>query len=130
MQECGTARSGSAGSQPVAGGEKPMNLQTLVLAAFALTAMLQVQAQNLAPAPPGCAKQLTGEVYCPPQGGDIVVTMSGQAVCGKGRCVRDPFGKTTCSVQPGGQITQDASGRISCIGGCEEASTANCQRLQ
>lgn len=107
-----------------------MKLQMLLLAAFALTARLPAQAQNLAPAPPGCAKQLNGEVYCPPQGGDIVVTMSGQAVCGKGRCVRDAYGKTTCSVQPGGQITQDASGRISCVGGCEEASTKNCQRLQ
>jgi hypothetical protein len=107
-----------------------MKFQTFVLAVLALAAALQGQAQSLAAAPPGCAKQLSGEVYCPPQGGDIAVTMSGQAVCGKGRCVRDPFGKITCSAQPGGQITQDASGRIACVGGCEEASTANCQRLQ
>jgi hypothetical protein len=108
-----------------------MKFLTLVAAAtFALTVAAQVQAQNIAPAPPGCAKELNGDIYCPPMGGDILVTLSGQVVCGKGRCVRDLFGKTTCSTQPGGQIAQDVSGRITCAGGCEEASKANCQRMQ
>lgn len=108
-----------------------MKFQTLVTAAiFALTVAAQVEAQNIAPAPPGCAKELNGDIYCAPFGGDIVVTISGQVVCGKGRCVRDVFGKTTCSTQPGGQIMQDVSGRTTCAGSCEEASTAYCQRLQ
>ena len=98
-----------------------MKLLTLVATGFALAFTMQLAAQNLAPAPPGCAKELNGNVYCPPLGGDIVVTTSGQAVCGKGRCVRDVFGKTTSYAQPGGQITRDAAGRVTCVGGCEEA---------
>jgi hypothetical protein len=108
-----------------------MKFLTLVAAAtLLLTVAAQAQAQNIAPAPPGCAMELNGDIYCPPMGGDIVVTMSGKAVCGKGRCVRDIYGKITCSTQPGGQIIQDVNGRITCAGSCEEASTANCQRMQ
>jgi hypothetical protein len=99
----------------------------LVSAIVAMAVALPVHAQ---PAPPGCHTALDGKVSCPPLGGELVVTLSGEAVCGKGRCVRDLFGKVTCSAQPGGSITQDATGRVTCTGGCEEASAANCQRLQ
>ena len=58
------------------------------------------------------------------------MNLSGQAVCGKGHCVRDLFGKVTCSSQPGGQVTQDVNGKIMCVGGCEEASASNCQQLK
>jgi hypothetical protein len=99
--------------------------------AAALTAVFcsQVHAQQITPAPSGCFKDLSGKISCPPLGGELHVTLSGQAVCGKGRCVRDPFGKITCSSQPGGRIIQDASGQITCVGSCEEASAANCQQL-
>lgn len=99
----------------------------LVSAIVAMAVALPVHAQ---PAPPGCHTALDGKVSCPPLGGELVVTLSGEAVCGKGRCVRDLFGKVTCSAQPGGSITQDATGRVTCTGGCEEASAAYCQRLQ
>ena len=79
--------------------------------------------------PQGCFGQLDGKVFCPPFGGDLQVTLSGEAVCGKGRCVRDLFGKVTCSSQQGGSISRDAMGQVACTGGCEEASQANCQRL-
>jgi len=87
-------------------------------------------AQQFQPAPPGCYKDLSGNVSCPPTGGEVHVTLQGQAVCGKGRCIRDLYGKVTCSTQPGGQITQDVTGQIRCAGSCEEASAANCQRMQ
>jgi hypothetical protein len=86
--------------------------------------------QQMQPVPPSCYLSLDGKVSCPPFGGELHVTLSGEAVCGKGRCVRDPFGKITCSAQQGGSITQDAMGRVTCIGGCEEATAGNCQRLQ
>ena len=107
-----------------------MKLESLIAAAtFAMTVASQVYAQQLAPAPPGCYKDLSGKISCPPLGGELYVTQSGQAVCGKGRCVRDPFGKITCSSQPGGRVTRDMNGQIACVGSCEEASTGNCQQL-
>ncbi len=63
-------------------------------------------------------------------GGEVYVTLSGKAVCGKGRCVRDLYGKVTCSTQPAGQVRQDVNGKVTCVGSCEEASPANCQQLQ
>ena len=106
-----------------------MTLRSLLVSiAFAIAS--PAHAQLAPPAPPGCFTSLDGKVSCPPFGGELVVTLNGQAVCGKGRCVRDPFGKVTCSAQPGGSISQDAMGRVACTGGCEEASAEYCQRLQ
>ena len=105
-------------------------LSLLVMATFAMTVASQIQAQQLGPAPDGCYKDLSGKISCPPRGGEIHVNLSGQAVWGTGRCVRDLFGKVTCSTQPAGQVIQDVNGKIMCPGGCEEASAANCQQLQ
>ena len=105
-------------------------LSFLVVASVVMTAASQVQSQQFGPVPAGCVKDLSGKIICPPMGGDIFVNLSGQAVCGKGRCVRDLFGKVTCSTLPAGQIAQDINGKIMCAGGCEEASPANCQVLE
>lgn len=98
----------------------------LMMATLAMTAASQAVAQ---PVPEGCFRDLAGKISCPPMGGELYVNLSGQAVCGKGRCVRDVFGKVTCSSQPGGQVTQDINGRVACVGSCEEASASNCQQL-
>jgi hypothetical protein len=105
-------------------------LSLLVMSTFAMTVASQVQAQQLTPVPEGCFKDFSGKTSCPPMGGELVVTLSGQAVCGKGRCVRDLFGKVTCSALPGGQITQEVNGKIMCAGSCEEASASNCQEIK
>ena len=105
-------------------------LSLLVMAGFAMTGASQIQAQQLGPAPDGCYKDLSGTISCPPMGGEIHVNLSGQAVCGKGRCVRDLFGKVTCSTLPAGQIVQDVNGKVMCAGSCEEASASNCQQLK
>ena len=102
----------------------------LLFFAIAMTIASEIEAQQMGPPPEGCFKDLSGKISCPPIGGDILVTLAGQAVCGKGRCVRDPFGKVTCSSQPGGQVTQDANGTVACVGSCEEASAANCRELK
>jgi hypothetical protein len=102
----------------------------LFVAAMATTVAPPAQSQQLGPAPEGCYKDLSGKISCPPIGGEIHVTLSGQAVCGKGRCVKDVFGKVTCSSLPAGQITQDINGKILCAGKCEEASASYCQVLQ
>jgi hypothetical protein len=102
----------------------------LVAAAFAMTVATQVQAQQFGPVPDGCYKDMSGKISCPPMGGDIQVTLEGQAVCGKGRCVRDIFGKITCSTQPAGQVMMDVNGKVMCAGSCEQASAANCQQMQ
>jgi hypothetical protein len=105
-------------------------LSLLGMTAFAMTVASQVQARQLGPVPDGCFKDLSGKISCRPMGGEIHVNLSGQAVCGKGRCVRDSFGKVTCSSQPAGQVTQDVNGKIMCAGSCEEASASNCQQLK
>jgi len=102
----------------------------LGIAALALVAASNVQSQPVGPVPDGCLKELSGKVSCPPLGGEVLMTLSGQAVCGKGRCVRDLFGKITCSAVPAGQISKDALGNVTCAGGCEEASPSYCQVLQ
>jgi len=112
------------------GGETMKMLSLSLAASLAATVALQVSAQQVGPVPDGCFKDLSGRISCPPMGGEMHVTLSGQAVCGKGRCVRDPFGKVTCSSQPGGQVAQDLNGKIVCAGSCEEASAANCQQLK
>jgi hypothetical protein len=108
-----------------------MNVPSLlVMAALAMIVAAPIQAQQLGPAPDGCYKDLSGKISCPPMGGEVYVNLSGEAVCGKGRCVRDLFGKVSCSTQPGGQVNMDVNGKIMCAGGCEEASAANCQQLR
>ena len=102
-------------------------LLPLLIASIAMTIALEIRAQPMGPPPEGCYKDLFGKISCPPLGGEIYKTLDGVAVCGKGRCARDPFGKVTCSIQPGGQVTQDVNGNVACVGGCEEASAANCQ---
>jgi hypothetical protein len=102
----------------------------LIVAVFALTFATQARSQSFGPTPEGCIKDLAGKISCPPMGGEVYMTLSGQVVCGKGRCVRDLFGKVTCSSLPGGQISQDATGKVSCAGSCEEASASYCQVLQ
>jgi hypothetical protein len=101
-----------------------------IVAMFAIVLVPPAQSQQLGPAPEGCVKDVFGKISCPPIGGEAYLTLSGQAVCGKGRCVRDLSGKVTCSSVAGGQVLQDASGRIACAGGCEEASPSYCRILQ
>ncbi|MEO8005531.1 MAG: hypothetical protein ABI771_11535 [Betaproteobacteria bacterium] len=105
-------------------------VSVLLVAIFAMLVASYSEAQYFGPVPPGCVKDLDGVVSCPPMGGEVYMTLSGAAVCGKGRCVRDMFGKVTCSSLPAGQITQDANGRILCAGSCEEASASFCQQLK
>ena len=105
-------------------------LSLCAIATIAMGFALPSHAQQLGPTPPGCFKDLSGTISCPPLGGEVYVTLAGQAVCGKGRCFRDINGKITCSSQPAGQIQVDVSGKIMCAGGCEEASAAYCQQLR
>jgi hypothetical protein len=102
----------------------------MAAAALALTLSTTAQAQTIGPAPPGCYRDINGYASCRPLGGELVVNISGQAVCGKGNCIRDVYGKIMCSTQPGGQITMDMMGRFSCVGSCEEATPDNCLPLQ
>ncbi len=102
----------------------------LATMSFAIAVALPSRAQQIGPVPEGCYRDLSGNTSCPPMGGELHVTLAGQAVCGKGRCVRDLFGKITCSVVPAGPVTQDVYGKVTCAGGCEDASAANCLQLR
>lgn len=101
-------------------------VKLFALAVLALVMAASAQSQQIGPTPPGCLRDLSGNVGCPPLGGEVHMTLSGQVVCGKGRCVRDVFGKITCAAAPGGAVTQDATGNVACAGGCEEASAVAC----
>ena len=102
----------------------------VLLGMFAMCMAANAQSQPIGPVPPGCLKELSGRVSCPPMGGEVHMTLSGEVVCGKGRCVRDLSGKVTCSTVPAGQVSQDALGNVTCAGGCEEASPSYCQALR
>jgi hypothetical protein len=105
------------------------SLSLCIVATIAVMAASQVQAQQFG-VPAGCYQDLNGKISCPPMGGEVYVNISGQAVCGKGRCVKDIYGKITCSSLPAGQIVMDISGKIMCAGSCEEASADFCQQLR
>jgi hypothetical protein len=105
-------------------------MSQLVLASIATVFALHVVAQQIGPVPDGCFRDLSGTISCPPVGGEVHVTLSGRAVCGKGRCVRDLSGKVTCSSEPAGHVAQDVNGKVTCVGRCEEASEANCLQLK
>jgi hypothetical protein len=116
---------------PGADGENALKFLSLcVIATIAATFASHIHAQQIGPAPAGCVKDLSGKISCPPMGGEIYMNLSGEPVCGKGRCFRDLFGKITCSSQPAGPVTVDVSGKVMCAGGCEEASASYCQVLQ
>jgi hypothetical protein len=124
------ARTRSRSASSVLGETAVKFLWLCVIATIAMTFASQIHAQQIGPAPPGCVKDLSGKISCPPMGGEVYMNLSGEAVCGKGRCARDIYGKITCSSQPAGQIQVDVSGKVMCAGGCEEASPSYCQVLQ
>lgn len=63
------------------------------------------------------------------QGKHCVVDLRGNQVCGAGACVKNVYGETVCAGEPGGAISTEPSGKMSCGGGCVPASRTACQRM-
>lgn len=77
-----------------------------------------------------CSNDRNGRVYCAADRyGTAVRDEQGEVVCGVGRCVQDIIsGKIMCSRQPGGDAVRTLDG-VSCLGGCEPATPAYCERI-
>ena len=77
-----------------------------------------------------CSNDRHGRVYCAAERyGTAVSNEQGEIVCGVGRCVQDIIsGQIMCSRQPGGDAVRTLDG-VSCLGGCEPATPANCERI-
>jgi hypothetical protein len=110
-------------------GEKAMSLYFSIVTTLLWMAIAgQAYAQPLGQG--GCVKDVIGQVVCSPPGGGIQKDAINQVVCGKGHCIRNAVGQVVCSSQVGGYATKDATGQAVCTGGCESASSSNCQRPQ
>ena len=77
-----------------------------------------------------CVSDAIGNQICPPPNGSIARDAIGNAVCGRGGCMKDAIGNWRCSSTPGGHAGHDAIGNVRCTGGCEAASPSICERLR
>jgi hypothetical protein len=81
------------------------------------------------PADTRCVKDRYGDWLCSGPGGDAVININGNPVCGVGACVKDVNGEFQCSTQPRGAAAMDVSSKPVCSGGCETASASRCTKL-
>lgn len=76
-----------------------------------------------------CSNGRDGKVYCAAErDGTAVMDEQGVIVCGVGRCVQDLYGQMMCSRAPGGDAVKTLDG-VKCLGGCEPATQAHCERI-
>jgi hypothetical protein len=90
----------------------------------------QLKFNRVARAPQICLTTSAGQVVCPPPNGSIGADAAGQAVCGRGECLKDSAGRWMCSIEVGGHVGQGATGQAVCTGGCEQASAMLCERAK
>ena len=81
------------------------------------------------PADSKCVKDRYGEWFCSGAGGDAVLNINGNPVCGAGACVKDLNGEFQCSTQARGAAAIDLASRAVCSAGCEAASASRCTAL-
>jgi len=77
-----------------------------------------------------CSNDRNGRVFCAAERyGTAVRDDQGEIVCGLGSCVQDIFsGRVLCSREPGGDAVRTLDG-VKCLGGCEPATPAHCERV-
>lgn len=77
-----------------------------------------------------CSNDRSGKVFCAAERyGTAVRDGQGQIVCGLGNCVQDILsGQIMCSREPGGDAVRALDG-VKCLGGCEPATPAYCERV-
>jgi hypothetical protein len=77
-----------------------------------------------------CSNNRNGKVFCAAErDGTAVRDQLGEIVCGVGRCVQDILsGLIMCSREPGGNAVRTIDG-VKCLGGCEPATPAHCERI-
>ena len=67
--------------------------------------------------------------WCAPAEGTATKDRYDEVVCGAGACVKNVYGEIVCAGEPGGAISTEPSGKMSCGGGCVPASRTACQRM-
>ena len=74
-----------------------------------------------------CATDQYGKVLCAREGGGAMRDRFGVVRCGTGRCATDDNGRVMCSTEPGGGAAMDSSGKVKCLGKCEEGTEGRCE---
>ena len=93
---------------------------------IALSLLAFVSAAHAQDQQPQCRNSTIYGMICAPPGGMMMTGMFGDAVCGRGYCIKDMGGDIVCSRQPGGYATKDMFGSVACVGGCERPSSIYC----
>lgn len=95
-----------------------MKKSFVVLFLFASTALMAGK----------CATNSIGMVECAKDpNGEAVLNNLGMVVCGKGQCAINSIGIVMCSKISGGGAIIDSIGWVRCQGGCEQASSHDCE---
>ncbi len=74
-----------------------------------------------------CEADRFGKIYCADAGGGAMKDQFANVQCGVGYCAKDKFGHVWCSKEPGGGAATDSTGKVKCLGGCDEGSPSQCK---
>ena len=77
-----------------------------------------------------CETDQYGKVLCAKEGGGAIRDQYGEVKCGVGYCAKDDLGQIRCSTKPGGGAATDSSGKVKCLGGCQNATPQLCQEAR
>ena len=76
-----------------------------------------------------CTNGRNGKVFCAAERYALPCVTTEEIVRGLGSCVEDILsGKIMCSREPGGDAMKTLDG-VRCLGGCEPATPAYCERV-
>ena len=76
-----------------------------------------------------CGNDRSGTVFCATERyGSVARNQRGEIVCGLGGCLKDMYGQIMCSTVAGGTASKSIDG-VKCVGGCEPATPAHCERI-
>ena len=76
-----------------------------------------------------CGNDRSGKVFCATaRYGSVARNQQGDIVCGLGGCIKNMYGEIMCSSVAGGTAAKGIDG-VKCVGGCEPATPAHCERI-
>ena len=123
--------------ETTSGGVEGGNMRSrIVLGCFLILALTEVgagdcikdQSGNVVCGKGQCATDQYGKVLCAKEGGGAIRDRNGVVRCGVGMCATDDQGRVRCSTQPGGGAAMDSSGKVKCLGACQDGTEKRCER--
>jgi hypothetical protein len=81
------------------------------------------------PADARCVSDRYGQWHCSSAGGDAMLNINGDPICGVGHCVTDINLRIMCSTEPRGSAALDLARQAVCSGGCTQALAGQCRAL-